>query len=145
MLYFLKIQYTREPSSVSFCSNHFNLFFLSGTRWVKNQNFQEMKNHFTQVQHKSKSYYFLFLRYWLQSMDFFFVILNQFCHFTLILAKTDRVFCHFGPFFAFLPSPPLPPKKPKFRKNLEKMKKMPGDIILFRMCIINENHMMYGS
>ena len=30
-------------------------------------------------------------------------------------------------------------------QNFEKMKKLPGDIILFHMCTINDNHMMYGS
>ena len=30
-------------------------------------------------------------------------------------------------------------------KNFEKMKKMPGYIIILHLCIINDNHMMYGS
>ena len=30
-------------------------------------------------------------------------------------------------------------------QNFEKIKKMPGDIIILHMCAINENHMMYGS
>ena len=30
-------------------------------------------------------------------------------------------------------------------QNFEKMKKMPADITILRMCIINDNHMMYGS
>ena len=30
-------------------------------------------------------------------------------------------------------------------QNFEKMKKMPGDIILLHMCTINEDHMIYGS
>ena len=45
-----------------------------------------------------------------------------------IRSETDRIFCHFGPFFALLP-PPSPLKIPKI-KILKKMKKMPGDIIL---------------
>ena len=36
-----------------------------------------------------------------------------------------------------------PPNNPK-NQNFEKMKKLPGDII-FHMCTINDNHMMYGS
>ena len=55
-----------------------------------------------------------------------------------IWSMTDRIFCHFGPFFAL-----LPPNNFKNR-NLEKLKKRPGDIIL-HMCTINYNHMMYGS
>ena len=30
-------------------------------------------------------------------------------------------------------------------QNFEKMKKVPGHIIILHMCTINENHMMYGS
>ena len=41
-----------------------------------------------------------------------------------IWTVTDRIFCHFGPFF-----PLLPPNKPK-NQNLEKMKQTPGDIII---------------
>ena len=41
-----------------------------------------------------------------------------------IWSMTDRIFCHFGPFFAL-----LPPNNFKNR-NLEKLKKRPGDIIL---------------
>ena len=41
----------------------------------------------------------------------------------------------------FLPF--YPPNNPE-NQNFEKMKKMPGDIIL-HMCTIHENHMMYGS
>ena len=50
----------------------------------------------------------------------------------------DRIFCHFGLFFALLPSNNLE------NKNVEKMKKAPGYIISLHMCTINENH-MYGS
>ena len=44
----------------------------------------------------------------------------------------DRIFCHFGPFFALLspPSPPLMIRKIKILKKKKKMKKVPGDIIL---------------
>ena len=52
---------------------------------------------------------------------------------------TDRILCHFGPFFVF-----LPPNNPK-NQNFEKMKKAPGGIIILHMCTITENHVMYGS
>ena len=29
--------------------------------------------------------------------------------------------------------------------NFEKMKKMPGDIIILQKCMVNDNHIMYGS
>ena len=114
-----------------------------------------------------------------------------------IWSVTDRIFCHFGPFFALLS--PLttrkikiskkrknhleillytcvpqmktiwsmvpeiwslwqteffvildrfllfyPPNYPK-NQNVEKMKKTHGDVIILHKCIINDNHMMYGS
>ena len=40
--------------------------------------------------------------------------------------------------------PFAPPNNPKYQ-NFEKLKKTPGDIIILRMCTINDNHMMYGS
>ena len=51
----------------------------------------------------------------------------------------DKIFCHFGPFFALLHH--------YWSKNfnLEKYKKNPGDIILLHMCTINQDKMMYGS
>ena len=55
-----------------------------------------------------------------------------------ILSVTDRIFCHFGPFFAL-----YPPNNPK-NQNFEKMKKTPGDIIILHKCTINDNHMMHG-
>ena len=42
----------------------------------------------------------------------------------------------------FLPFYPSPLMYPKFWK---KKKKMYGDIIIFHMCTMNDNHMMYGS
>ena len=56
-----------------------------------------------------------------------------------IWSATDRTFCHFGQFFALLP--------PNYPKNqiFEKIKKLPGDIIMLHRCAINVNHMMYGS
>ena len=56
-----------------------------------------------------------------------------------IWSRTDRIVCHFGPFFAL-----LAPNNQK-NQNFEKMKKMPGDIIILHMCTVNDNHMMYGS
>ena len=38
----------------------------------------------------------------------------------------------------------LPSKNPK-NPNFEKMRQLPGDIIILHMCTINDNHMMYGS
>ena len=54
-------------------------------------------------------------------------------------SEKNRIFCHLGHF-----SPFYPPNNSK-NQNLEKMKKMPGDIILLHMCIINVEHMMYDS
>ena len=51
---------------------------------------------------------------------------------------TDRIFCPYGPFFALLPT-----NNPE-NQNFDKMKKMPGDIIL-HICTINDDHMMHGS
>ena len=49
------------------------------------------------------------------------------------------VIFHFGLFFAL-----LPPNSLK-NQNFEKMKKMPGDIIILHMCTKNYDQMMYGS
>ena len=43
-------------------------------------------------------------------------------------STTDRIFCHFGPFFVLLQ---------KWKKDLQ--------IIILHMCPINDNHMMYSS
>ena len=45
-------------------------------------------------------------------------------------------------FWTLLPFYPL--NNPE-NQNLEKMKKAPEDIIILRMCTVNENHMMYDS
>ena len=56
-------------------------------------------------------------------------------------STTDKVFCHFGPFFAlFLPRP-----SNSENQNFEKLKKTPGDIIILHMYTIIDNHVMYGS
>ena len=51
---------------------------------------------------------------------------------------TDRIFCHFGPFFPFYP---LATRKIKM---IKKWKKTPGDIILHK-CTKNHDHMLYCS
>ena len=52
---------------------------------------------------------------------------------------TDKIFCHFGQFFAH-----LPPKSLK-NQNFEKTKKNPGDIIILHMSTMNHDHMLYCS
>ena len=49
-----------------------------------------------------------------------------------IWSPTEIIFCHFGQFFA--------PNNPK-NQNFEKMKKEPGDIIIFK----NHDHMLHCS
>ena len=56
-------------------------------------------------------------------------------------SETNRIFCHFGPFFALLPPPPNNPKN----QNFEKMEKASGDVIILHLCTKNHNHMMYAS
>ena len=56
-----------------------------------------------------------------------------------IWSATDRMFCHFGPFFALLLS------NNTGNQNFEKMKKILGDFIISHKCTINDNHMMYDS
>ena len=56
-----------------------------------------------------------------------------------IWSTTDRIFSHFGLFFALLPPDNVE------NQNFEKLKKMPKDIIILHMCIINKNYMMYGA
>ena len=55
-----------------------------------------------------------------------------------IWSETDRIFCHYGPFFALLP--PSRPTKLKFSK----IKKTLQDIIILQMFTINDSHMIYG-
>ena len=58
--------------------------------------------------------------------------------------ECNRHNCHFRPFFALLPH--YWPQKLKFGKNVKKKKKKKtGYIKPFHMCIINQDHMMYGS
>ena len=60
------------------------------------------------------------------------------CMIPEIWSLTDRIFCHFGLFFAF-----LPPNNPE-NQNFEKKKKH-GAIIISHICSKNCNQMMYGS
>ena len=93
--------------------------------WPQKLNFEKknVKNTrryypFTHVYHKSRSYGVWFLRYKVQRTEFF-VILVHFLNFD-------------------------PPNNPK-NQNFEKNKKNPEDNIILCFCIINDNHMMYGS
>ena len=60
-----------------------------------------------------------------------------------ILSVMDKIFCHFGPFFSFLPPKTL--KNQNFKKLKEKKKKTPRDIINLYKCIKNPDHMPYCS
>ena len=60
------------------------------------------------------------------------------CMIPEIWSLTDRIFCHFGLLFAF-----LPPNNPE-NQNFEKKKKH-GAIIISHICSKNCNQMMYGS
>ena len=51
----------------------------------------------------------------------------------------DRIFCHFGAFFALLHENNLK------NQNFEKPKKTPGDIIILHKCTKNHDHMLYCS
>ena len=61
------------------------------------------------------------------------------CMLTKIQSVTDIIICHFRSFFALLSH--YWPGKLKFGKML----KTSADIILLRMCTINQGHMIYGS
>ena len=60
------------------------------------------------------------------------------CMIPEIWSATDKIFCHFGLFFALLPF-----NNPK-NQNFVKIEKPRGDIIILHRCDLNENHMMYG-
>ena len=75
--------------------------------------------HFTQVYHKWQSYDVWFLRYQVWWTEFF-IILD-----------------HFLPFYH--------PRNNLKNQNFEKLKKSPWDIIIWWMCTINDNYMMYSS
>ena len=61
---------------------------------------------------------------------------NICCTVPEIWSETDRIFCHFGPFFALLPH-----NNPE-NQNYEKLKKTPGDIIILHKCTKNHDHML---
>ena len=61
-----------------------------------------------------------------------------------MLSMTDRLFCHFGPFFALLLHP-MPKYNNQKYQNFEKIKKTTRDIIILHMRTKKYNHMMYGS
>ena len=52
------------------------------------------------------------------------------CMIPEIRSETDIIFCHFGPFFALLHTPLSSPQWSRKSKFWNKLKKMPGDIIL---------------
>ena len=60
-------------------------------------------------------------------------------HGSLDIRCTNRTFYHFGSLFAILPSDH---QKKKF---VEKMKKIPGDIITLHLCAKSDNHYDVGS
>ena len=89
---------------------------------LKNQNFEKMiktPRDITILQMCSINYNYMMYEVW---------------------SATDRIFCHFGPFFALYPPPH--PNNPE-SQNFEKMKKAPGDITILQMCSINHKYMMY--
>ena len=53
--------------------------------------------------------------------------------------RHDKIICHFGPFFTF-----LPPSNPE-NQNFEKMKKESGDVIILHLCTKNYDQIMYAS
>ena len=60
-------------------------------------------------------------------------------HVAEIQSETDRIFGHFGPFFALSLS-----NKPE-NQNFEKLKKAPEDVTILHLCTKNYDHMMYAS
>ena len=56
-----------------------------------------------------------------------------------ISSVTERIFSHFGHFFAH-----LAPKNPK-NQNFEKINTAPGDIMILHKCTKNQDHMLYCS
>ena len=56
-----------------------------------------------------------------------------------IWSVTDIIFCHFGAFLSFYRI-----NNPK-NQNFEKMKTIPGDIIILHKCTKNHDHILYCS
>ena len=121
---------------------------------------------FTHAYYKLKLYGVLFLRYGVQQTKFFVILdhllppnnpnnqnlekmkkcqeILSFYTFTINgswdIDCNTYFFCHFGPFFALLPS------KNNLENEILKKWKTPLDIIIIlHVCNINDNHMMYGS
>ena len=61
------------------------------------------------------------------------------CMIPEIWKSMDRIFYHFGLFFAFLS--PQQPEKSKFQK----IKKTAEDMTIFHSSTINDNHVIYVS
>ena len=83
-------------------------------------------------------------------------ICRNYHHFTQVYQKctvpeirsdTDYIFCHFGPFFALLPSSfPNDPKNQNFEKKKKKIEKCLEILSFYRhMCKINVDYMIYDS
>ena len=118
------LEYWARETKFFVILDHFLPFYLGNN--PKNQNFEKKWKkkintrryyHFTHVCHKCQSYDLWFLRYgvWWTKLV---VILDHFLHL-------------------------YPPNNPK-NQNFEKTKKPPRDIITLHICIINDNHIMYG-
>ena len=54
--------------------------------------------------------------------------------------ETDRIYCHFGTFFALLPHP-CPPLTTQKIKIFDKMKLASGGVIILHKCTKNDDHM----
>ena len=110
-----------RATDIIFC--HFGPFFailpLYGPRkskFWKNEQHSWRYYHFTNTCHKWQSHDVWFLRYEMQQTEFL-IILD-----------------HFLPFYS--------PNNLK-NQNFEKLRKIPGDIIISHMCTINNNHIWY--
>ena len=66
---------------------------------------------------------------------------NIWCTVPEIQSETERIFFHFGPFFALLPCPPTPIMilKMKILREKKKKLKMPGDIILLYILVYHKS------
>ena len=73
---------------------------------------------------------------------------NHICTVPEIWSVTDRIFSHFGPFFALLHSSPL--QQPLTAWNMKKSKKWKNcleiwDIVILHKCTKNHDHMLHCS
>ena len=129
-----------ECNRQNFC--HYKLFLPYGPRkskFWKNEKNNWKYYHFTarkiKIKNKWKN---------CQEISSFYIsvpkIMISWCMVPEICCMTDViVISHFGLFFAL-----LSPNSPK-NQNFEKMKKMPGDIIILHKCVKNHDHMLYCS